>query len=235
MPQYGNTGHVKDAIGVFENEIDLRSAIDALLTSGFNRADLSLLAGEKALREKLAGLYQNVQELEDDPETPHVAYVSKETIGEAEGAVIGAPMYIAGATAAGVVAAAGGPLATGLAAITAAAGAGAALGAVFARMIGRRHADYIEKQLDHGGILLWVRTWDLQDETTATRILKAHSAHDVHIHDFSEDDEAFTTPATVFQAQSFWSLIIAFRWVRSFRATAMMATFLAPERLTIAS
>ena len=202
MSKDGNNSHVKDAIGVFENEKDLEAAIDALLTSGFNRADLSLLAGENALREKLGRFYQNVKELEDDPKTPHAAYVSKETIGDAEGAVIGVPMYIAGVTAAGAVAAAGGPFAIALAAAASAAGAGAAIGAVVARMIGRRHADYIEGQLDHGGILLWVRSWDPQEEKTATQILKAHSAHDVHIHDFSADAETITTPESILKSES---------------------------------
>jgi hypothetical protein len=46
----------------------------------------------------------------------------------------------------------------------------------------KHHADYIADQLEKGGLLLWVRTWDLGDEAIAVKILSAHSAHDVHIH-----------------------------------------------------
>jgi len=189
--------HIMDAVGVFDSERDLEAATDALLTSGFNRADLSLLAGERAIKEKLGHAYRSVKELEDDPSAPSVAYVSRESIGDAEGAVIGAPMYIAGATAAGLVAAAGGPLMIGIAAVAASAGAGAAVGAVLAQLIGRRHAEFIESQLDHGGLLLWVRTWNQEDEEKATQILQANNARDIHIHDFSANENAITSPESI--------------------------------------
>jgi hypothetical protein len=47
----------------------------------------------------------------------------------------------------------------------------------------RRHADWLQEQLDRGGILLWVRTSDSVAEEAALSILKRHSAHDVHLHD----------------------------------------------------
>ncbi|MEO1240829.1 MAG: hypothetical protein AAFX54_02885 [Pseudomonadota bacterium] len=189
--------HIKDAVGVFDSERDLEAAVDALLTSGFNRADLSLLAGEQAVKEKLGHAYRDVRELEDDPAAPSIAYVPRESIGDAQGAVIGAPMYVVGVTAAGMVAAAGGPLTIGVAAVAAAAGAGAALGVVLAGLIGRRRAEFIENQLDHGGLLLWVRTWDAREEEKAVKILQANNASDVHIHDFSVNAEAVMSPESI--------------------------------------
>jgi hypothetical protein len=44
---------VREAVGVFNRPGDLQVAIDELLSSGFDRAELSLLASEHAVEEKL--------------------------------------------------------------------------------------------------------------------------------------------------------------------------------------
>ncbi|WP_199288224.1 hypothetical protein [Henriciella mobilis] len=193
-------GHeLKEAVGVFDSEKRLEQAIDTLLSSGFDRGELSLLAGQKAIEEKLGHAYRRVEELEDDPAAPSVAFISRETLGDAEGALIGIPMYIFGVTAAGMAAVAGGPLAITLAAVAAGMGAGAAVGAVLARFVDKQHVDFIDTQLEHGGILLWVRTWTPEDERTATDILKAAGARDIHIHDIGADAKALATPEAVAQ------------------------------------
>src|SRR5262245_45186835 len=38
---------LREAVGVFHEEATLRAAVDALLIAGFDRSDLSLLAGER--------------------------------------------------------------------------------------------------------------------------------------------------------------------------------------------
>jgi hypothetical protein len=63
-----------------------------------------------------------------------------------------------------------------------AAGAGAAAGSAFAKLLQYHHADYLAEQLGHGGILLWVRTRNPERESRAVEILGKHSAHDVHVH-----------------------------------------------------
>lgn len=80
------------------------------------------------------------------------------------------------------MAAVGGPLTATIAASLAAGGAGAAIGSVLAAMLGKHHADYLQKQMEHGGLLLWVRTRDAQHEKKAKDILSKLSAHDVHVH-----------------------------------------------------
>jgi len=182
MTHYENEESVREAVAVFDSVETMQEAIDELLSSGFNRAELSLLAGQHVVEEKLGHIYTKTEELEDDPKVPTVAYTSIESIGDAEGALIGAPMYIAACTAAGVMIAAGGPFAATIAAITAASGAGAVFGVVLAALVGKHHAHYLQDQLDHGGLLLWVRTWDVEHEERAKKILLQHSGHDVHVH-----------------------------------------------------
>lgn len=76
-----NLSTVREAVAVFATEKDLENAIDALLVSGFSRADISLLASETAVEEKLGHRYRKVEELEDDPQAPRAAYISRESLG----------------------------------------------------------------------------------------------------------------------------------------------------------
>lgn len=179
MEDSGKT-EIREAVGIFDSEQQLQAAIDDLLSHGFNRAEISVLAPVSAVEEKLGHRFKSVAEIEDDPEAMSKAYVPVETIGDAEGAVIGSLLYV-GAFAGIVLVASGGALAAALAAL-ALGGSGTAVGVALARFIQQHHADYIADQLEKGGLLLWVRTWDQKDEAKAVELLSAHSAHDVHIH-----------------------------------------------------
>jgi hypothetical protein len=164
----------------------LQDAIDELLSSGFNRAELSLLASEGAVEEQLGHIYEKARELEDDPEVPRSAYVSAESIGAAEGGLFGGLIYVGATAALGAVVASGGTLAAAFSAAALAGGAGGLIGAALAKLLGEHHANRIQEQLDHGGLLLWVRTWDKDHEQRAIEILTRHSAHDVHTHELPE-------------------------------------------------
>lgn len=183
MPVDYDTSPVREAVGVFENSDMLQDAIDELLSSGFDRAEISLLAGEAAVEEKLGHAYHRVSELEDDSGAPKVAYVSTESIGDSEGAVIGALMYVGAGVLMGPVAAAGGTLAAIAGAAAIGGGVGGAIGSLLATLIGEQHAKYIDEQIHHGGLLLWVRVWDSQKEKRAVEILSRHSGRDVHVHE----------------------------------------------------
>ena len=91
-----------EVVGVFHTPEDLESAIDELLRSGFDRAELSLLASENAVAEKLGGYYRPASELANDPAVPRTAFVSTAAIGDAEGGLIGGLAYL-GATVGAVV------------------------------------------------------------------------------------------------------------------------------------
>ena len=51
------TTTLREAVGVFHDADALRSAADTLMLNGFDRADLSILASESAINEKLHGAY----------------------------------------------------------------------------------------------------------------------------------------------------------------------------------
>ena len=176
---------VREAVGMFDRPEFLQEAIDELLSSGFNRAELSLLASETAVREKLGDVYLKVSSLEDNARAPRSAYVSTQAVGDAEGAVIGGLMYIGAGVLMGPAAFAGGSLAAIASAAAVGGGIGGVIGSIFAGLIGEAHANRIAEQLDHGGLLLWVRVWDTAREKKAMEILSRHSAHNVHVHEFA--------------------------------------------------
>ena len=180
-----NIDKVREAVGIFDDPETLETTIDALMIGGFDRADISILAGTDAVEKKLRRHFSRIEELEDDANAARGNYISQESLGAAEGMLFGLPMYVAAGIAAGLATAAGGPLGATLAATVASGGAGAAIGAVLARLLGKKHAAELESQLARGGLLLWVRVWTPQQENVALEILSEHSAHDVHVHEFA--------------------------------------------------
>jgi hypothetical protein len=181
---------VREAVGVFNRPEELQSAIDELLSSGFDRAELSLLASEHAVEEKLGHRYEKVSVLADDPTVPREAYVSTEAIGGAEGGLIGGLMYVGAVAAAGAIVISGGTLATAIGATMLAGGVGALIGSILAKWVGDHHSHYLQEQLDRGGLLLWVRTWDGEDEKLAVNILRKYSASGVHVHALPASDSS---------------------------------------------
>lgn len=174
---------IREAVGVFREAKNLEAAIDELESNGFNHSEISLLAGEKAVEAKLGHYFRKASDLEDDAGAPRTAYVAAESIGDAEGSLIGGLFYIGAVAAAGAIVASGGTLAAAIGGAALAGGTGGAVGIFLARLVGEHHAEYLQKQLDHGGMLLWVRTRDDLHETRARDILTKHSAYDVHIHE----------------------------------------------------
>ena len=174
---------IREVVGVFHDAASYEAAVDDLLGHGFDRADLSILAGEDVIAEKLGARYRKVRPLEDDPRVPRTAFVSTELIGDAEGGLIGGLMYVGAVAAGGAVVASGGTLAGAFLAAAMAGGAGAAAGSALARLVEWHHADHLQAQLDRGGILLWVHARDAAHEARARDILTRASAGDVHVHE----------------------------------------------------
>ncbi len=182
----GAEGRAREAVAVFEEVVDLDEAIRGLLAAGFEEKDLSLLADRRTVETKLGHAYEKVEELEDEPNVPRVAYRRPLDPAQAEGRFIGALTWAPPLLAAGAVVASTG-LVTGL--IIGAAVAGSLAGSVFGHVVDQRHANWLQEQLDAGGILLWVRLADDDAATTALSILTRHAVHDVHVHDIDAAGE----------------------------------------------
>jgi hypothetical protein len=202
---------IREAVGVFHDAARFQAAIDELLSSGFDRAELSLLAGEASVIEKLGHGYRRIAEFEDDIRVPRVAYISTESIGDAEGGVIGLLVYVGATVAAGAILASGGTLMGAMIAAAMMGGAGGAVGAGLARLIGNHHAAHLQRQIDAGGLMLWVHIRDAKHGSRAIDILARHGASDIHQHDLvhsqylparpeaSDLERALLDPTSVFR------------------------------------
>jgi hypothetical protein len=175
MMTAGSRPTVREAVAVLEDVTELEAAVADLRAAGFPEEDLSLLAGHDTVQSKLGRMYQRVEELEDEPEAPRTAFVSLRRLGDREDHVVSALTILPTLIAAGTVVASAGAVAAAV--------AGAALGTALSHFMNKQHAEWLQEQLDRGGLLLWVRTPDPERERQAITILTRHAAHDVHIHD----------------------------------------------------
>ncbi len=178
MEKEKNTS-AREVVGVFADSISLDAATSDLLASRFEEGQISLLAGEKTIIEKLGHKYERIEELEDDPKAPRIlyrAFDAKKTV------ILGSLAAIGAVATAGAIFAGGAALAATLGGGVIGAEAGAFLGGVLGDFVDDRHAAYLKNQLDHGGLLLFVRTRDSAEENAAKEILTKHSGRDVHAH-----------------------------------------------------
>lgn len=173
---------IREAVGVFHDRDSFQNAVEDLMSAGFDRAELSLLAGEQAVEGKLGHAYRRVQELEDEPTVARAAYVGNHSLAEGRTGVIGGLAYIGAVVGAGAVVASGGTLAAAVAAAAVAGGGGGLIGGWLAQFLGRDYARSLQKQLDRGGLLLWVHVRDPGHEERAIEILERSGAEDVHVH-----------------------------------------------------
>ncbi|MEM8948152.1 MAG: hypothetical protein AAGA21_16640 [Pseudomonadota bacterium] len=171
-----------EAVAIFHDVASLDDAVEALTKAGFNKSDISLLASETAVEEKLGHRYQRVEELEDDPDAPRVAYRTLADVADNERTIANSLTYLPAAIAAGTVVASAGVVA---AAITGAAVGGAVLSTVLASWLDKSHADHLQEQLEHGGLLVWVKTPTPEKRDAAVRILLDYATSDVHVHKFT--------------------------------------------------
>lgn len=174
-------GLVREAVAVFDDPDCLDSAVAELQQCGFNRADLSIADGVRCARQGIA--YEDAREIEDNPKIPRTVFVSKASIGDAEGVLIGGSVYLGAVVAAGFAAAAGAGM-TGI--ILSVAIAGAVTGAIGLYLRGSLHRRYdgaLRDQVRHGGIVLWVNLHSPRHEECAMEVLKKCSAKRVHVHE----------------------------------------------------
>ena len=73
----------REAVGVFHDLEAFKDAVDELTSTGFDRADLSLLASQQTVEEKLGHAYHRVKEVEGDASVPRATYADDHSIAEA--------------------------------------------------------------------------------------------------------------------------------------------------------
>ncbi len=189
---------IREAVGVFDDYDRLQDAIAALGSANFGRHQISVLGSEEAVKDRFGQQQTPAQMLKDNPDAPRSMNIAPEELGVAQGVLMGAGIYAAVGAA---LLATGGMALPGAIVTTILVGAGGgAAGAVLAKMLGQKYAEFFQKQIDKGGLLLWVEVPDKEREEKALAILSEHGARDLHVHEMPLTDLESEEQKKVFHA-----------------------------------
>ena len=177
-----STYEVREVIAGFHAAKAFEDAVAKLESSGFKRDSINMLASHDAVKRKLGGHFAANTKIDEDESLPQPIYDDKHDVTSEKRLAVGVPVYIGGLAAGLAVVATGGTLA--FAGLIAAAGAsvGAGIGSLIARSIGKHHAEFLEKQLSMGALMVMVEVDGSEAEAKAISVLKATGGENVHAH-----------------------------------------------------
>lgn len=173
---------MKEITGIFSNKSSLDEAFEKLKLYGVSKDDISLLATEKQIKRSLGTTdYASVLDLRDRSDLPRISYISEKSLFSIESIFITFFSYVGIAIA-----------------VTFAifkhksVGFDVAIGftvglfmnfiaLVISGIIRKRHGDYIERKLDKGGLLFWVKVRNRSNVRTIYRCLKESSAQNLRV------------------------------------------------------
>lgn len=178
----GPRGNVREAVALFDNEDNMQAAVDDLESHGFSNAAISRPARPEQIEAAVNHSVQSAKELEDDASIPRQAFGDKDSRIEGIMVVLLIPVYISLLIAAGVAVAHGLEVWQGVVISLIMGSFGLLIGGLFAYRIARRKADRTKREQEWGGLLLWVRTGNSDQEHKAVDILRKHAGRDVHLH-----------------------------------------------------
>lgn len=178
----GRRGNVREAVGVFQSEKDIQEAIDDFESSGFNHASFSRPASPEKIEDALHHPIHDIQELEDDPAIPRDTFTDPGSFSTMKALIILLPAYILALAAIAYGAATRWDTIDGIISFILLGLIGVGGGAYFSWRVASKHEERIKVEKSLGGLLLWVRTGNKNQDKRAIKIMKAHGATDIHIH-----------------------------------------------------
>ena len=172
----------REVVGIFDTPESLEATMAELSNSGFDRADMSLL-GQKSLLVPEPTTEGSSEDIADDPTVQRDAIVTEPDIRQSRTLAAGMAGVAAAFLASGATIMTGG---TALAAIigAAAAGGGATIAVdAIGKLLAEKRSAFLEEQIRHGGIVLWVTLPAPERETQVKKIMTRNGAIAVHVHD----------------------------------------------------
>jgi len=174
------TAKAREVAGLFRSREKLQAAVDDLLLSGFDRADLDLMGGLDRVRNVLRNASISLDQLAGAPRVSKGAPAWREDIALVQAMIVAIFGFVASAAAAAVVIAFGGSIVPAIIAAALAGSIAAALsGLVFARHFKPKDVVVLDENLQGGGVIVWVRVRTADQEAKARQILLAHGAEAV--------------------------------------------------------
>lgn len=173
---------VRQAVGVFSDETSLKRTTDELIASGIKPTELALLASEQVVETSLGESYSRTNADSDALESPGIAFVGKDALGEAAQSLGGGMFFIGAVFVMGglvlVSALMGGAMLAAIVGIVAV----VVVGALVAYISLQSDAEELKEQVDKGHILLFVRIAVADREKEIMAILEKHSAMDIKMY-----------------------------------------------------
>jgi len=148
-----------EVVGLFADRDSFERAVEGLLRAGFERADLSVLASHESL---------------DAAGRPGKPWRDALT------ALVGELRYEGPLVAAGAIFLAGGPLASGVAAVIGAAVGSVAVKDLLDEVTAKPHTGDFARSLAAGSVILWVRAEAESRRSAAMAIMVAEGGSNVH-------------------------------------------------------
>jgi hypothetical protein len=176
---------IREAVAIFGSREALENAVEDLLSNGFDRNQLSILAGHATVEDTLRHPVGDMRSLADDPAAPRSEPLERPDVGNVMGVAVGPPAAFAALAAAGATAMTGGAFAGVAIAALAAGGGVGALGAFLAKSFNDEVVDDFKEQIARGGILLWAAVRDAGQEQRAREILSRHAKEEVRVHEIA--------------------------------------------------
>lgn len=174
---------VREAVGVFSKAEHLVNAIDELERARFERSQFGILASETTVSAQLGALYNRIDDVHDPNKEPAIAFVSRDSIGEAGESMRGSLYFVGTSGVAGAIVASsavlGGALVAALGGVLAVGLVGLAVGA----MIHQSDADELQQRVDEGHVLLFVRLPQGEREQLAKDILARYTTTEVKVYE----------------------------------------------------
>lgn len=151
----------REVVGLLADRESFEAAVAALISAGFDRTDLSVLASHESI---------------DAAGAPGKPWKDAMT------AVVGELKYEGPLVASGAIILASGSVAATVAAVIGATTAGIAIREVLAEVTAKPHTEDFARSVEAGSVILWVRAEDEAREEQAGAILADNGATNVHIH-----------------------------------------------------
>ncbi|MDB5714192.1 MAG: hypothetical protein JWO15_1589 [Sphingomonadales bacterium] len=172
----------REVVGTFHDVEALEATANVLMSSGFDRAALSLIATEDVVRKQFGSRLTKVENLGDHPDTPRIAYMNHDDVAIGRGALIGGLSYLGAVAGTAAVLTSGGAALPALAVAAAGGVGGGSLGALLGSWLNAETAKKISDEVERGGLILWVGTHSIDDDERASDIMIANGAYGVHAH-----------------------------------------------------
>lgn len=155
-----------EIVGILKTRDSFKACVNALLEAGFGRTDISVLSSHESI------------EAAGKPAKP---------IKDVLTALVGEIKFEGPMIASGAVFLAGGPVGEIIGLVVGATVGGTAVKEVLDEVTATPHTEDFARAVDAGSIIIWVRAIGEDKQATASKIMKAQGAENVHLHTNTSD------------------------------------------------